>query len=276
MIFESHSLNPVLAEYVTSVFHYRDFMPDHFIERVVPTGHIFIIFELDGMKRHTFDNETLKPNGTFTKVWISGMHKHYISISAHPKSEMLVIQFNAFGAYPFFHMPVCELNDQILPAEEVLGNEILDLREQILQPKTSIGKFELVEKWLHRRFHPDKVPPQELRNMIHQLQTESALRHSKINGNYPNSQKHLIDQFKKYVGLTPKYYQRVLRFNEILGHINRKQKINWPQVADTCGYTDQSHFIKEFKHFSGFNPTEFITNEFHQDEANFFPLDRDS
>ena len=106
MIFETHTLSPPIDRFIESVFHYKDFMPDHSIERVVPTGHIFIIFELDGMQRNTFDNETLKPNGTFTKVWISGMHRNYISISANQKSEMLVIQFKPFGAYPFFHFPL--------------------------------------------------------------------------------------------------------------------------------------------------------------------------
>ncbi|MFT6865814.1 MAG: hypothetical protein ACJA08_000639 [Cyclobacteriaceae bacterium] len=55
-------------------------MPDHSVEHVVPTGQIFIIFELDGFTRNTFDNKILKSNNTFTKVWVSGMHKNYISI----------------------------------------------------------------------------------------------------------------------------------------------------------------------------------------------------
>ena len=91
---------------------------------------------------------------------------------------------------------------------------------------------------------------------------------------YPRSQKHLIHLFKKYIGLTPKWYQRILRFNDLLKQIQNKENIAWADIAYRCGYTDQSHFIKEFKHFSGFNPREFIKKEFHQDKPNFFPLDR--
>jgi hypothetical protein len=83
LIFETHLLTKLLKEYVESIFHFKEFMREHAIERVVPTGHIFIIFELDGLVRNTFDNETLTPNGVFTKVWISGMHKKHLSISAH-------------------------------------------------------------------------------------------------------------------------------------------------------------------------------------------------
>lgn len=255
-------------------FYFKDLIPDHSIERLVPTGHIFIIFELDGMTRNTFDNETLKQNNTFTKVWVSGMHRNYISISAHPKSEMLVIQFKAFGAYPFFHFPLQDLNEKILNAEEVFEKEILALRKDILAKETPQEKFSIAEKWLVSRFDPDKTPPAELLTILKKLQCESAKNYNQVIENFPNTQKHLIDQFKRYVGLTPKYYQRILRFNEILQQIQKKEKITWAQVAYQCGYSDQPHFIKEFKHFSGFNPQEFILQEFNQDEANFFPLDR--
>ena len=275
MIFNTHILKGTISKYIESMFHFKDFVPNHSIERVVPTGHIFIIFELDGFTRNTFDNDTLKPNNTFTKVWISGMHKNYISISAHEKSEMFVIQFKPFGAYPFFHFPIQELNEKILPAKEIFGDKIFELREEILDKKTSEEKFKIAENWLIDKFQQDKIPSTELLNVLEKLQTESVANYSTVIESYSKTPKHLIDQFKKYVGLTPKYYQRILRFNEILLQIHQLEKIEWSQVAYQCEYADQSHFIKEFKHFSGLNPQKFIQQKFHENEPNFFPLDRE-
>lgn len=275
MIFETHQLNTIQSKYIESIFHFKDFTPDHSIERVVPTGHVFIIFELDNIPRNTFDNTTLKPNKTYTKVWISGMHKNYISISAHQKSEMFVIQFKPFGTYPFFHFPTENLNEKICASEEVFENELLILRDNIIKQPTSQNKFKVAENWLSKRYDATKVPSEELLTVIKKLQQEPASHLSKIIDHYPHTQKHLIDQFKKYVGLTPKYYQRIVRFNDILFQIKQQESILWSQVAYQCGYSDQSHFIKEFKHFSGFNPKEFIKQEFNKDEPNFFPLDRE-
>lgn len=275
MQFETHTPNAPLNAYIESVFHYKGFMPDHSIERVVPTGHIFILFELDGIPRNTFDNETLKPQSTFTKVWVSGMHKNYISISAHSDSEMFVIQFKPFGAYPFFHFPIEELNEKIVPGEEVLGEELLNLREKILTPKTSGEKFGAAEHWLKNCFDQDKTPSEEFLAILKKLQNEPAAKLNGLAEHYPYSQKHLIDQFKKYVGLTPKYYHRITRFNDILQEIQQKESIKWSQVAYQCGYADQSHFIKEFNHFSGFNPEEYIEHDYHREVPNFFPLDRE-
>ncbi|WP_299438384.1 AraC family transcriptional regulator [uncultured Aquimarina sp.] len=275
MIFETHQLTPPIGDYIESIFHFKDFIPDHSIERVVPTGHVFIIFELDDILRNTFDNSTLKPKNTFTKAWISGIHKNYISISAHQKSEMFVIQFKSFGTYPFFHFPSEDLSEKILSAEEVFGEELIQLRENLLKQKTSQKKFSVAEKWLTKRYNESKTPSKELLSIIERLQKEPVTNFNKVIESYPYTQKHLIDQFKKYVGVTPKYYQRILRFNEILQQVRQKENISWSQIAYQCGYADQSHFIKEFNHFSGFNPQEFIKQEFDKDEPNFFPLDRE-
>ena len=160
-----------------------------------------------------FDNESLIPNRTFTQAWISGMHRKYISISAHPDSEMFVIQFKGMGAYPFLHFPVEKLNEKVIPAEEIFGEEIVLLREELLMADEVTGKFALAEQWLMSRFDEEKVPPKELLNVVDQIQSESAKSCQEITINYPKTQKHLIDLFKKYIGLTPKYYHRILRFS---------------------------------------------------------------
>ncbi|WP_339922229.1 helix-turn-helix domain-containing protein [uncultured Cyclobacterium sp.] len=273
MPLERHLLKETLNQYVEAIFHLTDFMPDHSIERVVPTGHVFIIFELDCFQRKTYDNATLEPIATYKEVWVSGMQKNYISISAHQHSELFVIQFKPFGGYPFFHLPMQDLNDMVINAEELFGEEILNLREQIFNGKTSEEKFQSAENWLLERFRQDKTPPVDLLNVLEKLHNEPVEHYLKIIEGYPKTQKHLIDQFKKYVGLTPKYYQRMLRFNEILQQIFKSKKIEWAQIAYQFEYTDQSHFIKEFKHFSGINPQKFIQYGF-QEATNFFPLNK--
>jgi AraC-like DNA-binding protein len=184
-----------------------------------------------------------------------------------------VIQFKPFGAYPFLHFPIYTLNEKIVAAEDIFGDEIIALREEILSKETPKEKFNAVDSWLNRRFQPGKTPPAELLSVVKKLNTEPVANYGQIVKNYSKTPKHLIDQFKKYIGLTPKYYQRILRFHEILQQIHRSEKIEWSQIAYQCEYADQSHFIKEFKHFSGFNPQKFIQRDLHHNDPNFFPLD---
>ena len=274
MIFEQHQIPANLERHVEAILYLKDFIPDHSIERIVPTGHIFIIFELDDIPRNTYDNKTLQPIKTFTKVWVSGTHRNFISISAHQHSEMLVVQFKPTGAFPFLHCTVQQLNDKVVSAEEIFGQEILELRNEMLLTQMPQAKFEIASNWLTSRFKSSKEAPEYLLTFTDRLQNEPVSKLNEIIESYPSTQKQLIQHFKKYVGLTPKYYHRILRFNEILHKIKQREKIAWAEVAYSCDYSDQSHFIKEFFLFSGFNPQEFIKMEFAKEQTNFFPLDR--
>lgn len=275
VIFESHTPGLPFSPLIESIFYYRDFEPDHSIERLIPTGHATIVFELDGMERHTFDNDTLQPNASFRKAWLSGIHRHHISISAHQKSAMFVIQFKAIGALPFLHDRLDTFSERVIPGTEVLDGALLTLREKLLAATSAADKFAIADDWLGERYREDLLAPQSLMDIEEQLRLQPGAKYADVVEQYPNSQKHLIDQFKVYVGLTPKYYQRILRFNDIFRFVQTEQTTNWAAVAHHCGYTDQSHFIREFKHFSGFNPQEFVDQGFDPEVPNFFPLDRD-
>lgn len=274
MLFETHESSHVASDLIQSIFHFKGFQPDHSIERVVPTGHVFVIFELDGMVRNTFDNATLKPNASFQQAWVSGMHRNYISISAHPDSEMFVIQFKAYGACPFLHRPMAELAERVVPATELPGARLQEMRQGLFAAASSVDKFQITEDWLEQQFRADLVPPGAIVAVVEQLQEQPAAKLNDIIDGFDGSQKHLITQFKKFIGLTPKQYQRVLRFNDVFQQMQSDQFLSWSDIAHRCGYSDQSHFIREFKHFSGFNPASFLKNDFPEDAANFFPLDR--
>ena len=276
MIFETHQTSHEAGHLIESIFHFKGFQPDHSIERVVPTGHVFVIFELDGLERNTFDNATLKANATFRKAWVSGNHRNYISISAHPDSEMFVIQFKAYGAYPFLHQPMHELTERVVPANAFPGAKLLALREDLHAAVDSQGKFEVADAWLAQQYQPELAPPKDVISIVHLLQEKPASKLNEVLETFNGTQKHLIDQFKKYVGLTPKQYQRVVRFNDVFMQMQADQFLSWADIALLCGYSDQSHFIREFKHFSGFNPESFLKEEFPEDANNFFPLDREN
>ena len=73
--------------------------------------------------------------------------------------------------------------------------------------------------------------------------------------------------FKKYVGLSPKYYARIIRFNYIFQLIKSKNS-SWTEIVYQSGYYDQSHFIRNFKAFTGEDPSSYFFEE--NNMANFF------
>jgi AraC-like DNA-binding protein len=71
------------------------------------------------------------------------------------------------------------------------------------------------------------------------------------------SKKQLERQFSLAVGTTPKVFCRVSRFLDVCHRLREYQQRTLTELTHECGYFDQSHFIKDFKQFSGFTPKQF-------------------
>ena len=71
------------------------------------------------------------------------------------------------------------------------------------------------------------------------------------------SAKRFIERFKSDVGLTPKRYCRIRRFQRAVTLVHQGSEIDWAAVALDCGYFDQAHFIHDFKSFAGLTPTSY-------------------
>jgi AraC-like DNA-binding protein len=72
------------------------------------------------------------------------------------------------------------------------------------------------------------------------------------------SHKHFIDLFRRQTGLSPKLFCRIRRFQKVLLEVQTRAEINWADVACSCGYFDQSHFVHDFNRFSGLNPSAYL------------------
>jgi transcriptional regulator GlxA family with amidase domain len=81
------------------------------------------------------------------------------------------------------------------------------------------------------------------------------------------SKRQIQRDFKNYVGLSPKKYARILRFNYIFKLMQEKD-MKWVDIAIQSGYFDQAHFIKNFKEFTGEEPSNYGFDD--KNMSNFF------
>jgi len=86
----------------------------------------------------------------------------------------------------------------------------------------------------------------------HRVSIESVAREADV------SPKKLIRLFAEQVGMTPKAYLRISRFQQVVSRVHAASNIDWMELVERLGYHDQPHFIREFKEFSGFTPTEYF------------------
>lgn len=266
-----HQPGALLNQYVQIIV-YSEYAPEHEIDRLIPDGTVNLIIELGETAQYIYDNHDLSKKSQHTGAWVSGMQTNYISISSSNKG-MMVIQFHPAGAHSVLHLPVKELNNLVVDARLILGDCIYELREQMMEQPNVSNKIQLIENWLISRLKNQTIPESVVQYAVEQtLLNPSEMNIRQITEKIGYSHRHFVQLFNKFVGISPKQYQRIVRFNKVLESISNGEMISWAQLSLDCGYYDQAHFIKEFKNFSGLNPKEYLVEK--GEFLNYIPVSR--
>lgn len=258
MIFQTYIPNPPLNHFVERFIYHEGYQPLHSVDRFLPDGNVEIIIDLHDTPKFIYDNETLKEIQAVSQVWASGVRTEPISIHSGKDAAMMIIAFKRGMAYPFFPLPMSELLDSVVEADLIWGREFSELREQIADNKSTPKKFQIVEDFLCRRFfHKFTIDPCIEYALSNIIQRPDQLSLKLLSEKIGYSQKHFISIFRDQVGITPKAYLKIMRFQRAIIEIENIAEINWSMISQDCGFYDQSHFINDFKVFSGFTPEEY-------------------
>jgi AraC-like DNA-binding protein len=265
-----HSPAPPLDQYVELFWYYVDLFPDHDREHVLPDGTFELIINLQETPRKLFRQVGTSGHDTFKRGWISGAQSKFLMIDALPRSSMIGVHFKPGGAAAFLGLPANELAGRVVELDAIWGNAVWEWREQLLAAKTSIKKFAVLENLLLRRLARSQQNQNDaigwaLQRYIAEPGVQTI---TSVSSRLGFSHKHFIDLFRRETGLTPKLFCRIRRFQQALVEVQARAETDWADVAYTCGYFDQSHFVHDFIEFSGLNPTAY-PNRCLEGERNF-------
>ncbi|HBH49673.1 MAG TPA: hypothetical protein DDX98_13590 [Bacteroidales bacterium] len=250
-----------LNQFIDHFYYYTGFNPQHFVDRFLPDGDVQIIFDLTDYPKYIYDNETLKEIQSCKKVWFSGFRTEPITIPSGKESEMLIVQFKKGKAYPFVIEPMQNLKNFVVDAELVLNPEILNIRDNLLNTPEPSEKLLVLEQKLLDCYYSQLSENPFVDFAVAAITAspdQCSIKSIAENAGY--SQKHIIKIFKEHVGVTPKEFLRVIRFQKVIQQIELQKSVDWSAIAYDCGYYDQSHFISDFKLFSGFTPNVYMAN----------------
>ena len=222
-------------------------LPDGAMELIINLGDPQALCALDEPQRRT----------VFRRSWISGERMAPILVDEIGCVDLVGIRLRAGGGWPFLGIPAREFSGQVIELDSVLGSEINELRDRLGEQTTDDGRFDLLEEWLLRRQGTPPTPAVTYALRVIQ-QGEHAARIGKMADQIGISHKHLLREFDRCVGLTPKTFARVCAFQRVIQSVGHKAQVEWGDKAARCGYYDQAHLIREFRAFSGLTPTNYL------------------
>lgn len=226
-------------------------------EKILPSSNIELMINFGSPHRRYDATETSFE--LMKESWIAGFQTSYIVNEPVAETCMMGVRFKPSGAYPFLGLPIAEITNFVIDVELLWGNFIHEVRERLLALATAAEKFRLLEQLLLQRFDHEKYKLSGVAPAIKAiLAANGSLALRTLSDEIGISQKHLISQFKKSVGVSPKQFARVIRFQTVLGQINPWMPIDWRTVAYACQFYDQAHFNHEFATFTGLSPSEYV------------------
>jgi AraC-like DNA-binding protein len=208
------------------------------IQRVVPDGHPELILNFGEPFSAFHDGRWHTQPRSFLAGQITGPLLLRASSAAH----ILGIRLRPAGAAQLLGMPANELTNRTVRLDEV-GLKHLAGRRDIAGIERA-----LLERQSHR---DDPLVDHALRLLAGPCDIAVAA------GQLGISSRQLERQFKRRVGMTPKLYARIKRFQHVFRTLET-EATGWVDAAIECGYYDQAHLIRDFREFAGEPPAALL------------------
>jgi AraC-like DNA-binding protein len=250
---------PPLANFVQCLWYWEGAPGPHTKERLLPNGEPSIIFNLRADPIRIYDAQDIASYSSYGRAVLSGARSNCFVIDSCQQERVIGVQFHPGGAFPFFGFPAWETTNASFDLDDLWPRRVGELREQLLEAADIDSQFDILE----RRLMAQLVRPLELHPAVasalgkfgHAVQVSSIATVTERTGFSP---RRFIELFHSQVGLTPKAFCRVRRFQRVLCAVHTRYEVDWAQVALDCGFYDQPHLIHDFQAFSGFTPAAYL------------------
>jgi len=178
-------------------------------------------------------------------------------ISDIPSDEpVMAIHFRPGGALPFFGLPLGDLEGAHVGIDSVWGRDGRTLHERLVATPSVPARFRLLEEFLLSRARRSVDRHPAVAAAMAAVEADPSIRMADVRRLAGLSTKRLIGLFRAEVGLSPKHYARVRRLQAALRQLGAGND-GGAHIAAELGYFDQSHFVREFRSFTGMTPAQY-------------------
>lgn len=239
------------------MWYWEGYAPPHAKERILPFGMMELNINLTTTPLTVYYPE--QPALPYTANWamVCGPRSNFFYVDTSCPASILSVWFKSGGAHAFFGVSAAELHNAHIPLHDIWGRAETDaLTDRLLYARTPSARFALLEDVLTSRLLSAQQPHRVIGYALAALATPSG-GIAQIERDIALSPPRFIEVFREEVGMTPKLYSRVQRFQRAAQMIARGVRHGLADIALAAGYYDQAHLVQDFRRFAGITPTEY-------------------
>ncbi|WZL80629.1 helix-turn-helix domain-containing protein [Vallitaleaceae bacterium 9-2] len=229
-------------------------------QRIIPDGCIEMAFILgEDIKRYTSEHDyILQP-----RAMVLGQTINPFYIQPVGYVDTFSVSFYPYGFANFISEPLQHLANKETPLHHVFEEFIAkELEQNIIHAHSTKERIAIIEKFLFDKLNDEVTIHSIVKNTIDTLlSTKGNAKINKILQQDLYKQRQLERKFLEQIGISPKQLAKVIRLQSALKLLLNADAQSLTSIAYKSEYYDQSHFIKDFKEFTGISPKEFLGNE---------------
>ena len=226
------------------------------VQRIVPTGLTELMLYFTQRPKVLNSNKFLSDN-----VALYGHQNDFYDIELTGSLSVFSIVFQPQGLMQFFKFPLHEICNQNVPLKYLSGQTGRDLEEKMGEAATFHQRVFIVEHFLWDLLKKHDTDFEFRRvNRVAEL-IKSTGGDVDINQIYSEaclSRKQFERIFAERVGISPKQYLKIIRFQFAIFQKQQNINLNMTELSYESRYFDQSHFIKDFKSLCGMTPKQYF------------------
>ncbi|HYC83606.1 MAG TPA: helix-turn-helix domain-containing protein [Chryseosolibacter sp.] len=232
-------------------------------QKIIPDGFSEMIF-------HFGDPYRINLAGSWqlqSRALVAGQIRRFFYLENTGRSSIIGIKFRPTALTHLYGLRMSTLTDRVEPLLEMTGEDGRALSAAVgdtFEFEAIVGRLNQHLEDLARKAGPLNSPIDAAVNRI--LDAKGMVTTAWLTDQVHLGERQLERLFKHYVGVSPKFYARIVRFNAIFDMI--QHKMNWLDIVERAGFYDQPHFIRNFREFTGEDPSMYAFEA--RNLANFF------
>ncbi len=228
----TYSPGPPLDDFVDQIWHYQGYVLPHRWERLMPNSGVTMLvnLQLDELRWRSVGGPLRRMRG----IGLCGPQPAAFEIDTAQQQFIMGVEFKLGGAAPLLRVAAGELSRSHVSCEELLGRHATRLHEQLVAAPGVAARFLLMETWLVERlnsaFRPRSVVANALA-LLERLPVRSVAKQLNVSG------KQLVRRFNDEIGMAPKLFCRVRRFERLIESVEPAGDVAWASLRLRMGTT---------------------------------------
>jgi AraC-like DNA-binding protein len=238
-----------LTPYVECIWHHESATALEARDRVLPDGRFHLMLNLGA-----------------GVAAVAGLRSHYVVMDTARVSSVMGVIFRPGAARAFFAPSALDFRDRAVRLDLVWGASEAQMLDQLRGARVANARLRIVETALierMQRFGKQHLPIHPgIRYALQAFRNAPDMRTvADVSREIGWSRRWFAHAFAEHVGMTPKRYCRLVRFQHVVRQIALQEPVDWAQLALAGGFCDQAHLVHEFRAFSGLSPEAYLRSE---------------